>query len=1638
MTTTNKKTNSTSILPSHIVSFVVSKLFLITNYIDQYKSITTNPIQYNNINHRNGNDKQSNTLDGLLYCVEQLRQKLSSHTTIEQILDPLCDCITSLEINIDITYNILLVLIECIQYNVLQYSNNIDLTLLLLCRTLSNCSYHDNHSQLKDEQIIYTIVQLHSTIIYHILHPSNTNQQTYTSTAHHTSPGITQSIWCMFQTLWHIIDRSRTIQQYSHILELHTLNVLHELIRVVCYRAYHDELQYIIEFICALCSTAHCSTYVIDTSSISNTVIESAHDTPNLYFSPFSYFKTINKKHSIQLSQYIDLNLLSLPSLNDIIQHSTDTVHTYTQLTEYVNRCVMVCNIIQTLISSASIDILTQQPLLHYIQYDICKFILRISCIPHSSIVTHALQLQYQLTTLMRHKLAVQIEIYFNTVYVRILSNNNAIQRNSNNQLLYNTLIVDPTLSLYQLHTILLQSLYTYCTLPWFYTELYINYDLNYSSSALYKSVYSTLCRCALSVNGISTNNHVLAIQCLQQQLIHIRDRNKHNTSTTHEHHNLFNDIVCELNQWKSDIQPIVQLFNDKPRKSLQTMSEKYCIYTELYTYHNMKQSDELSAVAIQQMSQLTHLLKYYTRFDRISLGQLIAEPNSFYYHLRHYYVTQFHFTDLSLDDAIRVYLESFRLPLEAQQIDRVLQEFSAIYYTHNQYNTTLSADCIHILCFSILMLNTDQHNVQVKNKMTLQQFVNNNRGINNNNDVPRYILEQLYYSIRNNEIKMSGDTNNGVINDALYYDTVMSSESSRAIQYIYADAQNNMNSIIHQLQQQYNNLPHPIVSDATANKQSKLLSDGEYIPTHGTINVDNHLFSSMWTPLVAALTVMYECINNVNSNNDNIIYYSPASSPIRSQSQSNVPELDDRAINEQAFSGHTNGLMNGRSPQHNTSDTMSISDTRTSDIPSFDSIVHNLLTSCFTLLADISSQLHIGSTLDRIINALTRFTMLTNELQYNHNTAIHQQYISNIILQYSESYKCMSSTRQIFGILHSYEYDILCWGDIIQLLCGMLQLDIISPRKLIELCDYTPQQSHSHILLHNKLSNEQNTSKSLHRTTSSWLSYFTRTSSPTDRDSADTPDPPIDDTARQQYKLAKRRAMKCIDQCNIYKLLTKQSLSLQSCINLIQSLISYNSLQLVNHHNNVNKLLFTIQLQCIVVCSHSQYTITLWPMVYKYLLSLLPPSHAAPTTLLTPDKHRTDTSSNSTDNVISLQNALHELHLNHTLQHSTTQDTLPNVIYESSLATIAYCCIQYIDHNEIRNDLFTMLSELITIDLNEYNLVAQVLHIVIYIIRHHVQHITDVKHWIVIILLLNTLSQYQSAFTPCIQSLHTLIQYNIAQCTLVHVTTYRLVCEVILSFIKSSHNTIHTIQQCCDMLNMMQPHCVILLHNTPTYTLDQQWRYTLRPLYISYWLTYKLLTQHTQHSHDNHTITQYITTQYNVLDQLYKLITSNKSMSHTSQLSYNTLLTICIPLVDDTYTQLISHTTAHTVQCHELSVKLCVYVFKQSMSILVLSNNDITSVWLRILKQLHCTVEYCVGMNDTQMNKLIDSMRSFIHDILIEYCIILRDSHCIDTHTPHGHQLSELTFHAIELHYSDIKQYVFGNTNNNNPNYMK
>lgn len=72
--------------------------------------------------------------------------------------------------------------------------------------------------------------------------------------------------------------------------------------------------------------------------------------------------------------------------------------------------------------------------------------------------------------------------------------------------------------------------------------------------------------------------------------------------------------------------------------------------------------------------------------------------------------------------------------------------------------------EAAYVLAYSVILLNTDSHNPQVKKRMTKTDFVRNNRGINDGSDLPEDLLNAIYDEIQLNEIRMKDEVEQGAL----------------------------------------------------------------------------------------------------------------------------------------------------------------------------------------------------------------------------------------------------------------------------------------------------------------------------------------------------------------------------------------------------------------------------------------------------------------------------------------------------------------------------------------------------------------------------------------------------------------------------------------------------------------------------------------------------------------------------------------------------------------------------------------------------------------------------------------------------------------------------------------------------------
>ncbi|KAF2101444.1 hypothetical protein NA57DRAFT_34108 [Rhizodiscina lignyota] len=148
-------------------------------------------------------------------------------------------------------------------------------------------------------------------------------------------------------------------------------------------------------------------------------------------------------------------------------------------------------------------------------------------------------------------------------------------------------------------------------------------------------------------------------------------------------------------------------------------------------------------------------------QINKASLGEFLGEGDENNVKIMHAFIDSMDFRQTRFVDALRRFLQSFRLPGEAQKIDRLMEKFAARYITGNP-KAFANAETAYVLAYSVVMLNTDQHSPNIKNKrMTPEDFIKNNRGINDGADLPDDYLRGIFDEIAHNEIVLNTEREN-------------------------------------------------------------------------------------------------------------------------------------------------------------------------------------------------------------------------------------------------------------------------------------------------------------------------------------------------------------------------------------------------------------------------------------------------------------------------------------------------------------------------------------------------------------------------------------------------------------------------------------------------------------------------------------------------------------------------------------------------------------------------------------------------------------------------------------------------------------------------------------------------------------
>ncbi|XP_067876505.1 Golgi-specific brefeldin A-resistance guanine nucleotide exchange factor 1 isoform X3 [Heterodontus francisci] len=449
-------------------------------------------------------------------------------------------------------------------------------------------------------------------------------------------------------------------------------------------------------------------------------------------------------------------------------------------------------------IALESAHIANYTSLLGLVKDELCRHLFQLLIVDRLNLYATSLRLCFLLFESMREHLKFQLEMYLKRLMELVTSENPKMP--------------------YEMKEVALEALVQLWRIPSFATELYINFDCDFYCCNLFEDLTKLLSKNAFPVSGQLYTTHLLSLEalltvidsteahCQAQVLNNTLQQDKRDGSTLAIDMNDSKDIVNgiektgtsgssppldvetslphpptsghlmaqkmkvgrqvaeegetvekraskkptrfssflpspqELSEIKSKKKLLItgtEQFNQKPKKGIQFLQEKRLLASPM------------------DNSEVAQWLRENPRLDKKMIGEFISDRKSM--ELLDSFVGTFTFQGLRVDEALRSYLEAFRLPGEAPVIHRLLEVFTDHWHKING-SPFSNNDACFALAYAVIMLNTDQHNHNVRKQnvpMTSEQFKKNLKGVNGSKDFDQDMLEDIYNAIKNDEIVM-------------------------------------------------------------------------------------------------------------------------------------------------------------------------------------------------------------------------------------------------------------------------------------------------------------------------------------------------------------------------------------------------------------------------------------------------------------------------------------------------------------------------------------------------------------------------------------------------------------------------------------------------------------------------------------------------------------------------------------------------------------------------------------------------------------------------------------------------------------------------------------------------------------------
>eukprot|EP00090_Calanus_glacialis_P001547 TRINITY_DN11122_c0_g1_i1.p1 TRINITY_DN11122_c0_g1~~TRINITY_DN11122_c0_g1_i1.p1 ORF type:complete len:1921 (+),score=712.97 TRINITY_DN11122_c0_g1_i1:73-5835(+) len=328
--------------------------------------------------------------------------------------------------------------------------------------------------------------------------------------------------------------------------------------------------------------------------------------------------------------------------------------------------------------------------------------------------------------------------------------------------------------------------------MPGFVTELYLNYDCGLYTDNLFEDLTKVLSKNAFPQDRNILTTHQLALEGLLVVLDGIEKHCQRRISDRVPQPPMFSPTkkVSPL-PTSAGPQPSIMskssghLFGkvasvpDHPlppaisqavptHESLMAIKHKKKLITTGTDQFNVKPSKGIEYLQESRLLskptdpyEVAHWIRENPHLSKNQIGEYISNKKNL--DIFKSFVKSFDFTNLRIDESLRMFLQTFRLPGEAPLISMIMEIFGEHWHQYAKAagHGLADEDSPYTLAYAVIMLNTDQHNKNAhKNNvpMTQEQFIKNLRGTNGGGDHDPEVMGEIYQAIKNDEIIMPAE----------------------------------------------------------------------------------------------------------------------------------------------------------------------------------------------------------------------------------------------------------------------------------------------------------------------------------------------------------------------------------------------------------------------------------------------------------------------------------------------------------------------------------------------------------------------------------------------------------------------------------------------------------------------------------------------------------------------------------------------------------------------------------------------------------------------------------------------------------------------------------------------------------------